>query len=217
MGKYKPDQHRVFFLTNQKLVLQLFLLLITQIIPIKCLKGVWRIAGQLTHPEEVVFGHCSVCVCVQGGSQPDREAAQGQDEQFHRRAGLAGAHMQRHVPQAGQAHRAQDGCPAHENTSWWVAWPFQVAFPRSHAFPLPFLPKRSKWIHFGRTPLFSYHLMFSVHSQLASPWSSKYPDISGGAWGWENNNFPSSDLWITTARLHSTKAPGAGGEREQRA
>ena len=29
----------------------------------------------------------------QRGSQPDREAAQGQDEQLHRRAGVAGAHL----------------------------------------------------------------------------------------------------------------------------
>lgn len=41
------------------------------------------------------------------------------------------------------------------------------------------------------------------------------PDVTGGAWEWEKNNFPSSDLLITTARFHSTNAAGAGGEGEQ--
>lgn len=33
-----------------------------------------------------------------------------------------------------------------------AAGPFQMAFPQSHAFSLPSSPKRSKLIHFGRTP-----------------------------------------------------------------
>lgn len=63
----------------------------------------------------------TVCNCLmllppQRGSQPDREASQGQDEQLHRRAGVAGAHLQRHVPQTRQADGAAHGRPAHEDT-----------------------------------------------------------------------------------------------------
>lgn len=57
---------------------------------------------------------------LQRGPQPDREAPAGQDEQLHRRAGVAGAHLQRHVTQAGQADGAAHGRAAHEDAERFV-------------------------------------------------------------------------------------------------
>lgn len=61
------------------------------------------------------FALTRLSAALQGGPQPDREAAAGQDEQLHRRAGVAGAHLQRHVAQAGQADGAAHGRATHED------------------------------------------------------------------------------------------------------
>ena len=55
------------------------------------------------------------CLVPQGGPQSDRETEAGQDEQLHRRAGIIGAHLQRHVQETGQADGPAHGRAAHED------------------------------------------------------------------------------------------------------
>lgn len=97
-----------------------------------------------------------------------------------------------------------------------AAGAFQVAFPQKATLFLSlFCRKRRKLIHSGRIPplFLASDAQCSLTAYLVHGLVNTL--MSLGEFGDEKNNFPSSDLLITTGRFHSIKVAGAGGEREQ--